>query len=150
MRVCREGACLTPCTLPIATRGGARLQQPPHLLSSLLAVVCCVLCKQISNTCFLSVGLSCLFPRATPTQVRPNLVVSGFAAYAEDAWPAVSLGDRLHADVLGTCPRCELLQVLWPPPLQGRAHACCVAITTHLLLRFTTDSCMVHTMAHIP
>ncbi|EFJ48731.1 hypothetical protein VOLCADRAFT_40621, partial [Volvox carteri f. nagariensis] len=44
------------------------------------------------------------------TRLRPNLVVSGFQPYEEDSWAAVRVGP-LHADVLGTCPRCELLQV---------------------------------------
>ena len=43
-------------------------------------------------------------------RLRPNLVVCGFAAYAEDNWARVRVGP-LAAEVLGSCPRCELLQV---------------------------------------
>ncbi|GIL77287.1 hypothetical protein Vretifemale_6761 [Volvox reticuliferus] len=43
-------------------------------------------------------------------RLRPNLVVSGFLPYEEDGWVGVRVGP-LHANVLGTCPRCELLQV---------------------------------------
>ncbi|GIL79431.1 hypothetical protein Vretifemale_8766 [Volvox reticuliferus] len=43
-------------------------------------------------------------------RLRPNLVVSGFPPYEEDGWVGVRVGP-LHANVLGTCPRCELLQV---------------------------------------
>ncbi|KXZ48630.1 hypothetical protein GPECTOR_26g533 [Gonium pectorale] len=43
-------------------------------------------------------------------RLRPNLVVCGFPAYAEDGWAGVAVGP-LAADVLGSCPRCELLQV---------------------------------------
>lgn len=43
-------------------------------------------------------------------RLRPNLVVGGFPPYAEDTWRHVVVG-QLAAGVLGTCPRCELLQV---------------------------------------
>ncbi len=43
-------------------------------------------------------------------RLRPNLVVGGFPPYAEDTWRHVAVG-QLAAGVLGTCPRCELLQV---------------------------------------
>ncbi|MEW5316353.1 MAG: hypothetical protein WDW38_007732 [Sanguina aurantia] len=49
-------------------------------------------------------------PQVDIGRFRPNLVVSGFAAYAEDGWSSVSVG-ALQCGVLGTCPRCEMLQV---------------------------------------
>ncbi|KAG2491424.1 hypothetical protein HYH03_010212 [Edaphochlamys debaryana] len=45
------------------------------------------------------------------TRLRPNLVVEGpWLPYAEDGWRGVRVG-ALAAEVLGACPRCELLQV---------------------------------------
>lgn len=41
---------------------------------------------------------------------RPNFVVGGFPAYEEDHWARVQIG-TCSCSVLGTCPRCEMLQV---------------------------------------
>lgn len=49
-------------------------------------------------------------PQVDISRFRPNLVVSGFAPYEEDSWSSVSVG-ALTCGVLGTCPRCEMLQV---------------------------------------
>ncbi|ACS85445.1 YcbX family protein [Musicola paradisiaca] len=51
-------------------------------------------------------------------QFRPNLVVSGAAAYAEDSWKTLRIGEVIF-DVVKPCSRCILTTV---SPERGRHH----------------------------
>ena len=55
----------------------------------------------------------------TMTHFRPNLVVSGCAAYAEDGWETLQLGD-LTLERLGSCARCGVVNV--DPDAGTRLH----------------------------
>lgn len=60
-------------------------------------------------------------PAVELLRFRPNLVVSGLPAYAEDAWTSKVQVGPLACQVLGTCPRCEMLQVDQKTGVRGRA-----------------------------
>lgn len=45
-----------------------------------------------------------------PHRFRPNLVVSGFSAFAEETWSGIRIGEA-QLGSLGACPRCNMLQV---------------------------------------
>lgn len=56
-------------------------------------------------------GLNARIGRSLPmTRFRPNLVVAGSAAHAEDDWRRIRIG-ALHFDVVKTCVRCVFTTV---------------------------------------
>ncbi|MCV9880345.1 YcbX family protein [Brenneria izbisi] len=59
-------------------------------------------------------------------QFRPNLVVTGAAAFAEDSWQTVRIGDVIF-DVAKPCSRCVLTTVSIE---QGRKHPSCEPLAT--------------------
>lgn len=46
----------------------------------------------------------------SPLRFRPNLVVSGGEAYAEDGWRSIRIGDK-HFKSLGGCNRCQMINL---------------------------------------
>ncbi len=51
-------------------------------------------------------------------QFRPNIVVSGFSAFAEDSWKTIRIGNVIF-DVIKPCSRCILTTV---NPITGKKH----------------------------
>ena len=52
---------------------------------------------------------------------RPNLVLRGCEAFAEDTWDSISVGSdaRVHLERVGPCVRCVLVNV---DPVSGVVH----------------------------
>lgn len=83
--------------------------------------------RDLQNRCPASVSM---------TQFRPNLVVTGVPAWAEDTWKVIRIGD-VTFDVVKPCSRCIFTTV---SPEQGRKHPAGEPLTTLQSFRTAVDN----------